>query len=56
MGEASLDLSGTEEDRVMEGLILLLTERAKGDGVSALPGDMGSKGASIGAQLVNVAT
>jgi len=31
---------------VIEGLIVFLTERAKGAGVSILPGDVGSKVAS----------
>jgi len=53
MGEARLDLRGTEEDRVIEGLIVFLTERAKGAVVSTLPGDVGSKVASTCVHLVN---
>jgi len=51
-----VDLSGAEEDRVMEELFVFLTERAKGARVSTLPGDMCSKVASTWAHLVNVAT
>jgi len=40
MGEARLSLSGAEENRVMEGLIVFLTERAKGAGFPVPPGDM----------------
>jgi len=40
----------------MAGLIVFLTERAKGAGVTILPGDVGSKVASTCAHLVNAAT
>jgi len=56
MGEARLGLSGEEEDRVLEGLIIFLTERAEGARISVPPGDMGSKVAGTCAHLVNVAT
>jgi len=46
MGKGRLDLSGAVHDHVMEGLILFLTERAKGAGVSTLPGGVGSQVAS----------
>jgi len=55
MGEARLGLSGTEENRMLEGLIVFLTERAEGAGVSVLPGDMSSKVAGICAHLMNAA-
>jgi len=56
MGEARLGLSGAEENRVLEGLIVLLTERAEGAGVPAPPGDMSGKVAVTCTHLVNVAT
>jgi len=56
MGEARLDLSRTEEDRVLEGLIIFLAERAEGARITVPPGDMGSKVAGTCAHLVNVAT
>jgi len=55
MGEARLDLSGTEENRMLEGLIVFLTERAEGARVSVPPGDMSSKVAGTCAHLMNAA-
>jgi len=55
MGEARLDLSRTEEDRVLEGLIVFLAERAEGASISVPPGDMGRKVAGSCAHLVNAA-
>jgi len=40
MGETRLSLSGAEENRVIEGLMVFLTERAKGAGIPVPPGDM----------------
>ena len=37
-----LEPSGAVEDSVTEGLIVFLTKRAMGAGVSVLPGDVGS--------------
>jgi len=56
MGEARLDLSGTEEYRVLEGLVVFLEERAKGARISVPPEDMGSKVAGTCAHLVNAAS
>jgi len=56
MGEARLDLSGSEENRVLERLIVFLTERAESARISIPPGDMGSKVAGTCAHLVNAAT
>ena len=36
MGETRLSLSGAEENRVLEGLIVFLTERAEGAKVPAV--------------------
>jgi len=41
---------------MMEGLVVFLTERAKGAGVSALPGDVSSLLASTCADLANATT
>jgi len=43
MGEARVSLSGAEQNRVFEGLIVFLTERAEGAGVPVPPGDMCGK-------------
>jgi len=56
MDEARLDLSRAVEDRLIEGLIVFLTKRAKGAGVSTLPAGVGSQVASSGAHLVDAAT
>jgi len=56
MGEARLGLSRTEENRVLEGLIIFLTERAEVARVSVPPGDMCSKVAITSADLMNAAT
>jgi len=56
MGEARLHLSRVEEDRVLEGLIVFLAERAEGASIPIPPGDMGSKVAGTSAHLVNAAT
>jgi len=56
MGEARQGLSGTEENRMLEGHIVLLTERAEGARVYVPPGDMCSKVASTCAHLINAAT
>jgi len=56
MGEARLGLSGTEENRMLEGLIVFLMERAEGARVSVPPGDMSSKVAGTCADLMNAAT
>ena len=55
MGEARLGLSGTEKNRMLEGLIVFLTERAEGTRVSVPPGDMSSKVAGTCAHLMNAA-
>jgi len=51
-----MSLSGAEENRMLEGLIVFLTERAEGAGVPVPPGDMCGKVACTGTQLVNTAT
>ena len=56
MGEARLTFSGAEENRVLEGLIVFLTERAEGAGVPVPPGDMCGKVAGTCTHLVNAAT
>jgi len=56
MGEARLRLSGAEENRVLEGLIVFLTERAEGAGVPVPPGDMRGKVTGTCTHLVNAAT
>ena len=56
MGEAGLGLSGAEENRVLEGLIVFLTEWAEGARISVPPGDMGSQVAGTCAHQVNAAT
>jgi len=56
MGEARLGLGGAEENRVLEGLIVFLTERAEGAGVPTPPGDMCGKVAGTCTHLVNAAT
>jgi len=55
MGEARLGLSGAVENRVLEGLIVFLTERAEGARISVPPGDIGSEVAGTYAHLVNAA-
>ena len=57
IGEAWLGLSGTEreENRMLEGLIIFLTEQAEGVRVSGSPGDMSSKVAGTCAHLMNAA-
>jgi len=56
MGEARLGLSGAEEDHMLEGLIVFLTERAESAGISISPGDMGSKVAGTCSHLMDAAT
>jgi len=56
MGEARVGLSGAVENRVLEGLIVFLTERAECAGVPAPPGYMRGKVAGTRAHLVNAAT
>jgi len=56
MGEAWLGLSRTEENRILEGLIVFLTEWAEGARVSVSPGDMCGNVASTCAHLMNAAT
>jgi len=56
MGEARLSLSRAEENRVLEGLIVFLTEHAEGAGVTAPPGDMCGKVVGTCTHLVNAAT
>jgi len=56
MGEARLGLSGAEENRLVEGLIVFLTERAEGAGVPTPPGDMCREVAGTCTHLVNAAT
>jgi len=56
MCKARLDLRGAAENRVLEGLIVFLTERAEGARITVSSGDVGSKVASTGAHLVNAAT
>ena len=55
MGEARLGLSGTEENRILERLIVFLTERGEGTRVSVPQGDMSSKVAGTCAHLMNAA-
>jgi len=43
MGDARLSLGGAEETRVLDRLIVFLTERAEGAGVPVPPGDMCGK-------------
>jgi len=43
MGETRLSLSRAEENRVLEVLIVFLTERAEGAEVAVPPGDMCGK-------------
>jgi len=43
MGEAMVSLSGAVENRVLEGLIVFLTERAEGAGVRFPQGYMSGK-------------
>jgi len=49
-------LSGAVENRVLEGLIVFLTERAECAGVPVPPGDMRGKVAGTRTHLVNAAT
>jgi len=51
-----MSLTGAEENGVLEGLIVFLTERAECAGVSVPPGDMCGKVASTCTHLVNAAT
>jgi len=55
MGEARLGLSGAEENRVLERLVVFLADRAEGAGISIPPGDMSSKVAGTCAHVVNAA-
>jgi len=55
MGQARLGLNGAEENRVLEGLIVFLTERAEGAGVPTPSGDMCGKIAGACRHLVNAA-
>jgi len=50
------DYSWEVDNRVMEGLIVFLTERAKGAGVSTLPAGVGSQMASPRPDLLDAAT
>jgi hypothetical protein len=56
MGEARVSLSGAVENRVLEGLIVFLTERAEGAGVPVPPGNMRGKVAGTRTHLVYAAT
>jgi len=56
MGEARLSLSGAEENRELEGLIVFLTKRVEGAGVPVSPGDMCGMVAGTCTHLVNAAT
>jgi len=56
MAETRLSLSRAEENRVFEGLVVFLAERAEGARISIPPGDMSSKVAGTCAHLVNTAT
>jgi len=49
-------LSGAVENRVLEGLIAFLTERAECAGVPAPPGNMCGKVAGTRTHMVNAAT
>jgi len=51
-----VSLSGAEENGVLEGLIVFLTERAEGAGVPVPLGDMRGKVAGTCTHLVNAAT
>jgi len=51
-----VSLSGAVEDRVLEGLIVFLTERAEGAGVPVPPGYMSGKVAGTCTHLVYAAT
>jgi len=56
MGEKKLSLSGAEENRVLEGLIVVVTEWAEGAGVPVPPGNICGKVAGPCTHLVNAAT
>jgi len=56
MGKARVSLSGAEANRVLEGLIVFLTNRAEAAGVPVPPGDMCGKVAGTCTHLVNAAT
>ena len=56
MGEARVGLSGVVENRVLEGLIVFLTEWAERAGVPVPPGAMRGKVAGTRTDLVNAAT
>jgi len=56
MGESRVSLSGAVENRVLEGLIVFLTERAEGAGVPVPPGYMCGKVAGTRTHLVYAAT
>ena len=56
MGELRVSLSGAEENRVLEGLIVFLTEWVEGAGVPVPSGDMCGKVAGTCTHLVNAAT
>jgi len=56
MGETRPGLSWAEENRLLEGLIIFLTERANGAGMFVPPRDMCSKVASTCTYLMNAAT
>jgi len=56
MGEARLGLSGTEVNRMLEGLIVFLTEWAEGARVSVPPGNVCSRLGRTCAHLMNAAT
>jgi len=56
MGETRLGFSWAEENRLLEGLIVFLTERAEGAGIYVPLGAMCSKVASTCTYLVNTAT
>jgi len=56
MGEAGVGLSGAVQNRVLEGLVAFLTERAECARVPAPPGYMCGKVAGTRPHLVNAAT
>jgi len=56
MGEARVSLSAAMENRVLEGLIVFLTERTDGAGVPVPPGYMCGKVAGTSTHLIYAAT
>jgi len=55
MGETRLGLTRAEDNRVLEGLVVFLAERAEGVGISIPLGDMSSKATGTCVHLVNAA-